>query len=560
MVLANQISKGDVLIQDIIGKRPKAPYEFLAARKVPLPERNQYEVKFAWSDTSNVETGFEIEILKVDDKQGATATFPVMPQDDAQWATALGAYCVDNTTPVVATCDDDLDDVDTVEIIRLNTVTLPQFANSRPSGVSTPSTSYSRDGTVSMNATHLSFLLPLEHRYVARICAVNDEGKSDWTYLTLPTTVAAAKTTKIAKGTTTLPKGQASSTVTADTDTPIYTLTNSADELFASDVATLNLYKIVYNLNGGAAYVLSSAPSSSAADGDPVPNISTTVYRSQKTDSTGVTTPSITGAAHASEVEILTPDSIMTYSGGPAGLSEKDGTQNTSIDTAGGTLSNNYLMLLRGQAFWQRWKLNSESGNDYTTSAQATPPVLPGAAGYDATPPSWKDYKNLYLIAVYDAGAQGTVSVQNVANYVLKPEYLTLNTFTNGACTSPATITDLDLTDTTTHDFTATTTGGVVTTVKGMTLKLNTSAKYTNSGTDVPLVYDNMHIVIAPTNGGAVIYEADGTKPTSTNIGTAVTFTVNLSQAKPGKYTMIITATKGYTPYTVSHEFELFGQ
>lgn len=528
LVVANQESTGVIMIADILDKKPLAPTNFLACYNVPLPGADQatpglnsYEVEFAWTDAANNESGFEIELLKVDDKRDATGvitgtpTYPMMPTNDTEWDTALTTYSgavagtpVDMTNVKIAKSSKEWDDIDLTELIVLNNDDLPLFENNR-----SPTATQDAKGTLGMNSSHLKFLLPLEHRYVARICAVNDVGKSSYTYLTFPATIKQKITVN---------------------SVDVYTMT--ASNVFATGVQTLNLYQIRYNLNQGKM----GYNADTSASTDVTKKVLKTVYKSQDTGAS---------ATIGTGVDIITPDSKLQNATGSIPVADLvAGTTHAILETSDRVNPTSVLVELVSPkgAYWQKWKKNSDSGSDYVTSVS------------DNKPPKYTDYVNLFLFAYYDSGSKGNFTVADPAVYELKKEYLTLSTYTTTNCTGTTVIDEKTLDDASTHIWGVDATGKKV---KSFSLRLNSSAKYNDGTNDIPLIYDKLSITLKRTDGSYSVDFDNNIKPSVDGItNDDENFKVDVSRLAAGNYTMIIYGYKGGNQYSYTHSFEYSDQ
>ena len=213
-VLINQTTRADLKIPDFLDKTPAAPSMLTSAYK--LPDSNTmafYEMQFYWQDNSINENSFELELLKVDGKSEVPSEL-----NDEVWSILNNEYTVignpDSNSTVISVSED------------------------------SPGISLSK-GFVKFNK-----YLALGSRYIARIRAVNNMGKSDWNYIQFP----------------------ASSQLT---DNGI-----SFDEGFSAitsevtgDITSINLYRINYEISNGSL--------SATKDGTSVTNPSLVLYGSQ---------------------------------------------------------------------------------------------------------------------------------------------------------------------------------------------------------------------------------------------------------------------------------------
>lgn len=195
--LSNNPIIKDIAIPDVIEKAPEAPTNFRVSFKDPLSkESDYYYAGFSWTDTSNNESYFRIELAKL----GAIATpfgaSPTISASTTEWGSTS----------------------DTTSYIYKNGVTNDDsilkygydFAGNQECWV---------DGSLHKNNTFAVFKLPLGDRYLARICSVNDAGDSAFCYIDLTTGA---------------------------------TLTGHDDfNKFAANTTTINRYRLTYELMGG---------------------------------------------------------------------------------------------------------------------------------------------------------------------------------------------------------------------------------------------------------------------------------------------------------------------
>lgn len=192
-ILINQTTKADFLIPDFLEKKPEVPSMLTAAYK--LPDSNTkafYEMQFYWKDNSINENAFELELLKVDSESPITSNL-----DDDTW----------NEMKKQHSHSTNLDE---------NSTFIP----------------VSKDYTgtsLSENFVRYKKFLLLGSRYVARVRAVNGMGESNWAYISFPTLQELTN------------KG-------ISFDEGFSAITSEAE----SDVTTINLYRINYEISGGS--------------------------------------------------------------------------------------------------------------------------------------------------------------------------------------------------------------------------------------------------------------------------------------------------------------------
>lgn len=190
IVLPNQTTTQNVFIPKVIEQPPEAPSSFFAVYADPKSkEDNYYYAQFVWSDNSNNEKSFEIDLVKVDDNvtnfSSSTPTYKIdeLPKSDDDWSTG---WIKDYTNPTDGN----------ITTYKWDTYQTSQY-NPDPSVYS-----------LVKNNTRAVFMLPLGSRYAARIRAYNEQGYSDYAYLniaskTSDSTAAALKWANTANDSTT---------------------------------------------------------------------------------------------------------------------------------------------------------------------------------------------------------------------------------------------------------------------------------------------------------------------------------------------------------------------
>lgn len=503
IILMNQTSTGTVIIPEILDKKPAAPANFKAQFKDPKDStKNSYEVNFTWEDKSNNEREFIIDLLTLAD----ATDYLKLPATDDEWSAI-------NQTPV-----------------SYNRATFDTADNKV-------------NGSLNKGNTSATFYLELEKRYIARICASNDAGKSDWVYLTWQDAV-----------------------------------TNDW-QAFETSVQTINRFRITYNLNGGNF-------AAADPDGGSVANPPALVYyASQHTDTTN------TPAASTTHNVILSPDGITTQKW-VTNIKGKD-----TIETA------TAITLTKEGNYFLKWTKGAEGGTDYDTTvtvenkpatfvknikyypSTATKEIL----GFLSTQPTkatygdpafadikvrkaasnlYTGFKNLDLVANYDTTRNITVEIDDITLYELKPSFFALDYAKDTKALEDADHIDSETTKTV-ADVKSLTLGGTdekpiklleVSTAKvdKITITADTSnvipiTKYNPSTKEIEITngdYTKMHLTIKAVVGNSVLVNADR----DTNSKWEVSF----KNWKTGKYNCEITANTDQIPnQTLSYVFTL---
>lgn len=199
---------GEISLPDIVDKIPEPPTYLIAQYQIPDNSQEQfYNVEFCWDDNSITESNFQLEFLMIDD---------YLETNYSSYLTTLT-----DSTESVANKNSAWNKLYTAE----NT-----YCSDKPFTVDTnlydiPSVSQYLGGSLSKNSTYCVYNLLLGKRYFARICAASDAGKSEYVYLDLNNT----------------------------NNKPFETTANcSSPKKWTSNNKFINLYKVVYELNGGS--------------------------------------------------------------------------------------------------------------------------------------------------------------------------------------------------------------------------------------------------------------------------------------------------------------------
>mgnify|MGYP007069840053 CR=1 FL=1 len=353
VILSNQRTAKTIAIPNVIEALPVAPSAFGVSYLNPVSTDDEYyEVQFEWTDGSYNETNFKIELVdftnvtSTSDFEGYVKTV----------AAATGAHtdALDTAWTSFTTSSTDYSSKE----IQYNFT--KKITSQTPGASSTTSieesfynaSSFWVDGSCFINSTTATIRLPLEHRYLARLCAQNDAGDSDYVYADI-----------------------IGSTVTASTGYKRYGITAvAATSLakFGADASSINRFRIRYYLNGGTFYA-TTAPITSAI---PTPTGST---QSDWTDLTST----VTGITP-------TKDAVVVY-----------GTQrNSDTSTVITNLFNPLLasaadskvaVLYQDTNRWTGWLVGSVSGTTYTNSTNYN---AVATSTYSATDPAAVVYKD----------------------------------------------------------------------------------------------------------------------------------------------------------------------
>ncbi len=261
-ILMNQVSTGEMNIPYFLDEVPEAPSCLIAGYKEPEDSSSGfYSVQFAWCDNSNIEQYFKLQLIEI--KGNSLIT---LPQNDSNWTSLHVSYGTSDTLAGLS--------------------------------VTGNNNAYTEKGTLYKNTTSVELNFPLGKRYIARLCASNHVGDSDWTYLILPQTSTYTNPSDV------------SQTASLDTE---YTW-------FDADVQAINLYRVSYVLDDGAFDAYDN-------NGNAIELPSKVFYKSQH---------------YSSGIPILIPDGVTENS-----YLAEDGTI---------SVQNATLTLKTGLGYWSDWK------------------------------------------------------------------------------------------------------------------------------------------------------------------------------------------------------------
>lgn len=437
IILPNRTTSGTIEIPEIIDRAPTQPADLIVGYSKPeAADINYYKVEFAWTDTSYNEKQFQLELMALDDNS-STAVFFDTPTTDAEWD--------------ALTTNTSLTPTRTVFVNQIKTYVTPLTTQKRLS-----ESQYAVEGSLNMNNNHIVIYLPMEHRYVARIRASNDTYDTDWTYANLHSatgkTAGCTKNDSITVG---------ANTFVTKVDTASYTLTKATD-IFPADVATINQYKITYNLAGGKfkGNTDFEAPGTAVTGSDLPSSSSKAYYVFESQHITAGASP----AASSTKVAILTPNSKEGNAAVTPAIAAANGASNVYIPEsdiyksyATATAKTAYLELTDVDGYyWKEWwkdgKYEAVSGADPTNKY-----LWKMTAG---TCDIYTGYTNLSLFAVYDvlppsAEIISNVELADINKYELKKEYVRVklndsttditNTLIGAAAATPNTFNNMPL-------------------------------------------------------------------------------------------------------------------
>lgn len=503
IILPGRKTEGTIDLPNIIDYPPTQPASFIAGYAKPLTsDQDYYTVDFAWTDTSYCERGFRLEILLADKDQN---TFFTTPKTDDEWNTLMNTTLSLDATKKAESTTYWRNGFDT-NLLVLNKSNFQTYVNTITDGT----------GSLYMNGKHLSMKFPLEHRFVARICAENDVGQSAYTYLDLHKDATTACTAG-----TELKNGLGYTTLTPQTTSTAVPLAGGCAK-FDDDVTSINLYRIKYYLSNGT-----FADAEGTLTAAEMPNIIT--YHSQHN---AMVDGKLKAEASTSKTAILTPNSkAATAADAGDGVTA---TKNTYLDTTGKEQKDKYLQLKNGDLYWLKWTIDSAGGSDYPTTETTI-----DTKKYN-TPSVYTGYENLQLFAIYNETTDvvAGVEIENATSFELgkKDILIRLNksggddvtsTYITGSGT-PTTYKLSDITD----DGVLTISSANENAVREILLTKNTTTCY---------AYDNMHLIVTRNVDNVVQVDQD-IDPTSSG------WKIDVSKYKTGKYVFAITASTRNMP------------
>ena len=503
IILPGRKTVGTIDLPNIIDYPPTQPASFIAGYAKPLTsDQDYYTVDFAWTDTSYCERGFRLEILLADKDQN---TFFTTPKTDEEWKDLMNTTLSLDAAKKAASTTDWKNGFDT-NLLVLNKSNFQTYVNTITDGT----------GSLYMNGKHLSMKFPLEHRFVARICAENDVGQSAYTYLDLHQTATTACTAG-----TELTNGLGYTTLTPQTSSSAVSLASGCSK-FDNDVTSINLYRIKYYLSNGT---FADAEGTLAATA--MPNIIT--YHSQHN---AMDEGKPKAEASTSKTAILTPNS-KAATAADAGDAVTV-TKNTYFDTTGAEQKDIYLQLKNGDLYWLKWTIDSAGGTDYPTTETTI-----DTKKYNI-PKVYTGYENLQLFAIYNETTDvvAGVEIENATSFELakKDILIRLNksggddvtgTYMTGSG-DPATFKLSDIT----NDGVLNISSSGENAVREILLTKNTTTCY---------AYDNMHLIVTRNVDNVVLVDQD-IDPTSSG------WKINVSNYRTGKYVFAITASTRNMP------------
>lgn len=207
-ILPCQTTTATIGIPDVLDNEPEAPANLKQGYVAPESEdSNYFKTVFTWTDNSNTESNFEIQLMDVSSNENVLASTV-----DSLTNAELETLWAENST------------VD-------NTFSYDENFYGKKIADDTRPVWYA--GNLGLNSEYAVFTMPLGKRYLARIRSVNPVGGSSWCY-----SVSAATSVNLPYGST---------TAESDSLSGVKTLSAKA---FSTKI--VNLYRLAYYLADGA--------------------------------------------------------------------------------------------------------------------------------------------------------------------------------------------------------------------------------------------------------------------------------------------------------------------
>lgn len=557
VILANQLTKGAILIPDVINKPPIPPLDFYVVYCEPKANQRVYTAEFSWTDTSNKEESFELDLMFVDDAAG-TATFPLLPASDADWAALKATYATNSRkifdsnyykvagNSVIAGTTAWNAGISNVQLLTLTRENIGNFRDSSydasdPDG---------EGGNLNTNSSHLCVLLPIDHRFVARLRAVNRAGASEYVYPNITGMIGTTKQTTT-KGCTRGDTFTASSGASYSAETTTFRHAFISDSHFfaaptvapatpTDGVQTINLFKVQYYLGSGNNFA--------TVDGVSYPDLVS--YESQRTAISGGT-----GGASTTGVTILCPDSVSTNASLGVNTPIKRTKNKAGVS---GLTSDTYLQLRKGTTndYWYAWTQDMlQEGMDYSKVENLYPAT--DADSDSDTPPIpavYTGYTDLTLFAYYCPAASLLPPPPNPSVYDIQPTFVKTVAYMSTGKGLVQSLTGL----------TAIAIGNTIANARLDLWLDDQSVKYDSDSDGTPdtaFLYDSITVSLEKADGTVLrtITKAD-TSPreiSTTQPTNAANFMLDLSSCATGNYTINIECSKGARNSTISQTFSV---
>ena len=494
VILSNQVTEGDIAIPYIVDALPADPEALGVGYIDPLTSTaDTYEVEFTWTDKSYNESNFQLEILdftnlaQTDENTLSTSLTALAKATGASGDTLDTAW-----DTIFADTYKPSEELWTIgkQLLQGTGATpseLGYFYNNERMWV---------DGSLNKNSKYAVVKLQLGHRYFARLCAINDVGKSKYLYADIAGTTV----------TTLQPYKRFASDLTGNA------VAAANIKAFGENTKAINRFRITYNLNEG------------------------TFWEKDGTDAKKLKDPK-TALNNIKDIN-TTKTAIVVYG------SQKSTDQITVLNPLHAPSSDTtpkYGLLLNGESNkWTNWLVGSTSGSIFDPSKD----YFSNAKFDDSTAASWTEADYTYSVTTGTGGSTTTTAYNSYKNIDL---YATYRVTTGNAQVDPSSnykITDgmVSVFYNTTNTFPTTPTAATKT--NGIYTFVNSTTADTNAGTEakpakflyVCLVNDGENNCV---NGTPVSYNKvemmvlkNGNIPKQTSTATTTSTTIDFTGTK----------------------------
>lgn len=379
VILSNRRTEKTIAIPNVIEVPPAAPSAFGVSFAEPLSaDDDSYEVQFEWTDNAYNETNFKLELIDFT-KVTSVAEFEGFVKTLSA-ATGNNSDALDSAWTSFTTSSTNYS---SKEVQYNFTKSIKKMTPGAASEETIADSFYYApewwvDGSCFLNSSTATIRLPLEHRFLARICAQNEAGDSKYVYVDLSGTTVTAKTGYKRNGVTAVAPASLSK--------------------FGADASSINRFRIRYYLNGGK-FQATAAPTTAEI---PVPTGTTARDWEDITDK-------VTGISP-------TKDAVVVY-GTQRNLATSANITNILNPLLAATSeTGKFGVLYQETNRWTGWLVGSVSGTTYTGTTDYNKPAstAPYYSQTDPTPINPKPvvYKDWDSDASSGAGA---ISTKNLA-------------------------------------------------------------------------------------------------------------------------------------------------
>lgn len=352
-------------IPEIVLSVPEAPENLYVGFLDPVhSDSDSYNVGFSWTDNSNNESYFQLELLTIDLCSGGVDETAFAGKTISEpWGSAAAK---DKVTPIAGEYA-----YDTLGL-RTGDKALEKL------GTTVSSSEKYVGGSLLKNNTCVVLKLSLGKRYLARIAAVNDAGASEYAYITL---------------------GTAPTISYKDLGNETQATVTATYNQFANDAHSINRYRVVYNLEGGTITNADTTTSTANIVEYRTQNTSANAGQGTISDDSTVTAGTYVGGTITANVDIPSSD-----------------IWNPTTDTT------TYASLKFTDKSWTYWKTDTSTATGLVEYERDT-----AISTTNYNPINYTGYKNLNLYAWYTKDT-ADVTIIDPANYNLTADMITIDT------------------------------------------------------------------------------------------------------------------------------------